>query len=392
MEENKELSSQQKESEALGTMIEENVSQEIKTFNGVPHLLKGSTFANRFVIEERIGWNDTVGATYFALPLKSQKELILRVDSSERTSGLFVEAALLKLAESQKQHLFFTQFHSYDLTAKYPWLAMYYRGGPSLNDCLNFLENKQFSHGTAGRFAHDILSIIEFIHQNGFLMTKLDLEILSLDPCSRNVFLSDMSEVKVNPQKRQLRIKPVVGWKGYADYAPLSYHGQSELCQWDELESFFYVLYDMVVGKVPWRGKPLIQIENLKLFFGQEDNFKDLPAQYLELWNTVMESKKVETNDYSKLKQFCKEIFETVGGITDPDQNYDFEVDFPDLPEEELPRFVLEKTAIEEGATKEEKENGNAEAEDDMKEETSGDSEQNLIENAFDEKEEAVEA
>uniref|UniRef100_A0A914Y1I6 Uncharacterized protein n=1 Tax=Panagrolaimus superbus TaxID=310955 RepID=A0A914Y1I6_9BILA len=115
----------------------------------------------------------------------------------------------------------------------------------------------------------------------------------------------------------------------------------------------------MVVGELPWSGKHLTKIENLKLFFGQEDNFKELPSQYLDLWNTVMKSKKVETNDYSKLKQLCKEIYETIGGITDPEQNYDFEVDFPDLPEEELPRFVLEKIAIkeEEDAKEEEKEN-----------------------------------
>ena len=67
----------------------------------------------------------------------------------------------------------------------------------------------------------------------------------------------------------------------------------------------------------------------------------------------VLESKKTEANDYSKLKDVCQEIYQTVGGITDLDQNYDFEVDFPDLPEEELPRFVLEKTPIE-GSTNEE--------------------------------------
>uniref|UniRef100_A0A914PD06 Protein kinase domain-containing protein n=1 Tax=Panagrolaimus davidi TaxID=227884 RepID=A0A914PD06_9BILA len=345
-----------KEEEILGTVIEEKKTKgkEIQTFNGVPHILKGSTFANSFIIEERIGWNDTVGATYFAMPLKSQKELILRVDSCEKstTSGLFVEAALLKLAESQGRHLLFTQFYSFDLTAKFPWLAMYYRGGPTLNDCISILQEKKFSHGTAGRFAHDIVSILEFIHQNGFLMTKLDLGILSLDPCSRNVFLSDMSEVKINPQKRQLRIKPVVSWKGFADFAPLSYHGHSELSQWDELEAFFYVLYEMVIGELPWGGKHLTQIENMKLFFGQEDNFKALPSQYLDLWNTVMKSKKDETNDYSKMKEICKEIYENVGGITNLDENYDFEVDFPDLPEEELPRFVLEKTPIGGGEAK----------------------------------------
>ena len=87
--------------------------------------------------------------------------MILRVDKCDRekSSGLFVEAAILKLAESKNQHRFFTQFHSFDLTAKFPWLAMYYRGAPSLKDCLAFLKGKPFTHGTAGRFAHDILSV-----------------------------------------------------------------------------------------------------------------------------------------------------------------------------------------------------------------------------------------
>ena len=110
-------------------------------------------------------------------------------------------------------------------------------------------------------------------------MTKLDMEILSLCPCDRHVFLSDMSYVKINPNKRQLRTKPSVHWRGFADYAPLSHHGQTELTQWDELEAFFYIFYEMVTGGLPWNGKRLSEIENLKLFFAEEDNFKNLPNQ-----------------------------------------------------------------------------------------------------------------
>lgn len=100
--------------------------------------------------------------------MNSPKELVLRIDSCNRKnpSNLFVEAALLKLAEAKNRYTLFTQFHSYDLTAKYPWLAVYYRGGPSLNECLNFLENKRFSHGTAGRFASDIISVNFFLVEN----------------------------------------------------------------------------------------------------------------------------------------------------------------------------------------------------------------------------------
>ena len=110
-------------------------------------------------------------------------------------------------------------------------------------------------------------------------MTKIDMDVLSLDPCGRNVFLSDMAFVRVNPSKRHLRIKRTIKWSGFADYAPLVHHGMAELSQWDELEAFFYMFFEMVVGSLPWSGKHLTEIENKKLFFGQDDSFDALPNQ-----------------------------------------------------------------------------------------------------------------
>uniref|UniRef100_A0AC34PW88 Protein kinase domain-containing protein n=1 Tax=Panagrolaimus sp. JU765 TaxID=591449 RepID=A0AC34PW88_9BILA len=275
------------ENNALGNVKDQksefgNIS---KVFNGVPHLEEDTIFVNKFKIHSRFGWDDRFGATYFALPLNDSKELVLRIDSGSRKepTNLFAETALLKKAESSHNYLLFSQIHSYDLTAKYPWLAVYNRDGPTVHQCIQFLEEKKFSHGTAGRFAFDILSILQFLHNNAFLATNLNMDIFRYDPCSRNVFLADLSYVRIDPSKRQLRIKPNITWMGTPHFAPLAFHGNADLTQWDELEAFFYIFYEMVVGKLPWDGKRLDEIVTTKLLFSQEDNFKDLPEQYLNL-------------------------------------------------------------------------------------------------------------
>lgn len=173
------------------------------------------------------------------------------------------------------------------------------------------------------------------------------MELFCLDPCSRNVFLADLSYVKADHSKREMRIKTPIVWRGNTDLAPLAHHGHADITQWDELESLFYFLYEMVIGELPWSSKHLNDVETMKLLFTQEDHFKELPAEYLKLWNQILDLKREQNKDYGSLKAIMKDIYEKCGGVTDLEQNYDFEVDFPDIPDEELPRFVLEKRPIE---------------------------------------------
>uniref|UniRef100_A0A7E4WB83 Protein kinase domain-containing protein n=1 Tax=Panagrellus redivivus TaxID=6233 RepID=A0A7E4WB83_PANRE len=352
------------ETDAIGIAAEKkatDIAPDTAVYNGIPHLKEGAVFAGKFKIHERVGWDNAVGASYYAMPLNAMKELVLRIDADDTArkhvpSCLFAETAVLKLAENTRKYVLFTQIYSYDLTARHPWLAVYNRGGPTVKECLDFVAVGKFTHGTTGRFAADIIEIIDFLHNHDFLATHLDFNMLRFDPCSRTVFLADLGYVKVDPSKRHLRQKQPVQWRGNAAYAPLSYHGSVDLTQWDELESVYYLIHEMVTGALPWENTPLSELETRKLLFIQEDNFAELPEQYLKLYESILRLKADQSGDYSKIKELAVEIYTEVGGVTDPDQNLDFEVDFPDIPDEELPRFIMEKKPIEgeDGEVKEE--------------------------------------
>lgn len=62
------------------------------------------------------------------------------------------------------------------------------------------------------------------------------------------------------------------------------------------------------------------------------------------MWSTIQELKacadKLVTHDYAKLKAIAKEIYADVGGVSDWDENFDFE---REPTADELPRFVAEK-------------------------------------------------
>ncbi|VDP60858.1 unnamed protein product [Heligmosomoides polygyrus] len=143
--------------------------------NGIPMFQPKHVIDHRYQIFERIGWDDRVGATYLATA-PDGKELVLRV-GNEHVLIPQLEASFLCKDD---------QFY---------YLALYYRSGPVLNECLQYSGGK-FSHGSAGRLALDVLQIIRTTHNLGYLLRSINLEMFHFDACSRHLFMADLSTVR----------------------------------------------------------------------------------------------------------------------------------------------------------------------------------------------------
>ncbi|KHN71791.1 hypothetical protein Tcan_02069 [Toxocara canis] len=114
----------------------------------------------RLQIYERIGWDDRVGATYFGLDEKEKKEVVLRIDKNDNPiSVVKMEAVFLRKAEKESRWVHFEQVHSQGIYQQFCYVAIYHRDGPSLADCINYMHDLRFSHGTAGRLAYDIFQV-----------------------------------------------------------------------------------------------------------------------------------------------------------------------------------------------------------------------------------------
>ncbi|KAK5975812.1 hypothetical protein GCK32_007759 [Trichostrongylus colubriformis] len=145
------------------------------------------------IIFERIGWDDRVGATYLATA-PDGKELVLRVGNDQVLIPQ-LEASFLCKIEQQNLWRFFSQVHSIYQEDKFYYLALYFRSGPILNQCLQYSGNK-FTQGSGGRLALDVLQILRATHDLGYLVRSLNLEMFHFDACSRHLFMADLSTIR----------------------------------------------------------------------------------------------------------------------------------------------------------------------------------------------------
>uniref|UniRef100_A0A0M3ID08 Protein kinase domain-containing protein n=1 Tax=Ascaris lumbricoides TaxID=6252 RepID=A0A0M3ID08_ASCLU len=310
----------------------------LKILNGLPMMKTDEIFDHRFRIYERIGWDDRVGATYFGLDEKENKEVILRIDRNDNAlSVVKMEAVFLREAEKHHLWIFFEQVHSQAIYQQFCYLAIYHRDGPSLTDCTNYMKDHRFSHGTAGRLAYDILNILEAIHKLGYLLRSMHPSMFYLDVNSRHLFLFDRTTIQVDAD--QLQIPEANRWVGGPQYAPLAYHRGGSIKRRDELESLFYLLIEMVTGSLPWDSARADQIEDIKQKCIQQGVLLvGLPHEYARLQDHIMKIR--EEINYQFIGSLLKKIYQELGGVHDLDENFDFE---RDPTEEELPKFLIQQ-------------------------------------------------
>ncbi|CAJ0607224.1 unnamed protein product [Cylicocyclus nassatus] len=327
----------------FGTREEEEQAYEV--INGIPMYQKGHVLDNRCQIYERIGWDDRVGATYLATA-PDGKELVVRI-GNEHILIPQLEASFLSKVEQQNLWRLFSQIHSIWHQEKFYFLALYFRSGPQLSQCMAHCGNR-FSHGTAARLALDILKILRAIHGLGYLIRAIDPEMFHFDACSRHLFLADLSTIrkdtsKVDVQRHEL-IMP--HWCGGLLFAPMTYHDEDPISCRDELEAWLYLFLYFVKGTLPWEKDRYDDVKWTKIqTINCGELFQGLPLQYHELLDVITSKSSVDPVselEYEKLQQITFEIFHDIGGITDDDQNLDFE---RDPREDEIPRIIMERRA-----------------------------------------------
>uniref|UniRef100_A0A0K0FV02 Protein kinase domain-containing protein n=1 Tax=Strongyloides venezuelensis TaxID=75913 RepID=A0A0K0FV02_STRVS len=325
--------------------------------NGLPVFETDQIFAERFKIYERETYIDSQGVGYFCTDIDcEQLELFLRIDKKENSKTILkTEYKLLKAAEEDCKYGYFSQIHSVGEYDNFVYMAIYYKGGPTLKDIRRFMNQRKFTHGTIGRFAHDIVTILQKVHEYGYLLHNVGTEKFTFDACSRNLYLNDYTYVKADQSKSIPVVKDLYKnpskYFGSSDYAPFYFLDADifppppGIFARDELEAAFYLIVDLLLGDLPWKSSRRNEVLPTKReYVGGGKLFKDLPEQYKELWNTICSSSEYDPKVYPKLLEICRDIHENLGGINDLDDNYDFEVE-PNP--EDIPRFILEKKPIE---------------------------------------------
>ncbi|KAI6239000.1 Tau-tubulin kinase 1 [Aphelenchoides fujianensis] len=206
----------------------------------------------------------------------AQKEYALKVEkkvSSRRHSKLKMEVAILKLVGKERSAdiSHFTQCIDRGKKEKFFFLVMELVG-MSLDDLKRERPGKVFSMGTGIGTAIQCLEAVQDLHKHGFIHrqappvrpTHLLFGCSDLKPANyacglkykrHIIYLLDFGIARriVNDENRIKGPRSYVGFKGTVRFASINCHKNLELGPKDDIESWFYLLLDLVVQSgLPW--------------------------------------------------------------------------------------------------------------------------------------------
>ncbi|CAI2328934.1 unnamed protein product [Caenorhabditis sp. 36 PRJEB53466] len=302
--------------------------------NGIPCYQPEHVVDGHIQIFERIGYDDSVGGTFHGLGADG-KELVLRVAPADETAHpVRMEAAFLCKVEGAEPNDWrhFSQVHKIFATDDAFHLSLYFRGGPSLEQC--FALRNKFTFGTAGRLSNDVLNIIRCAHKHGYLLRNVNPDVFHYDAASRHLFQADISSLIKGVSEGA-----VANFVGSLDYAPLAHHSDEKVGARHDLESWLYLTLHLVLGELPWASLRRELVGEAKTEFRKSQQFQELPEQFHKIAEIVFSDRvAVAEHEYSLLAELTAQIYTELGGITDHEQNMDFE---REPTADEIPRLVM---------------------------------------------------
>jgi serine/threonine protein kinase len=149
----------------------------------------------------------------------------------------------------------FPKFICYDETAKYRYIVMELCG-PSFSTVRRLLLGRHFSLSTTLRSGIEMLRAIEAFHRHGFLHRDIKPSNFLIRPSRRyplaliDYGLSRSFLDRATGRPFPPRDRP--GFVGTAKYASVNAHAGWELGRRDDLYSWFFSLFEMWTGQLPW--------------------------------------------------------------------------------------------------------------------------------------------
>jgi serine/threonine protein kinase len=196
--------------------------------------------------------------------------------------------------------------------------------GPSLSSLLRGIEPRKFSFSTGIRASYHVLKCIESFHRCGFVHRDIKPgNILTRENPEFPVCLIDfgLSRVYVNPETGQhLPQRARVGFRGTRAYASRYAHLGQDLSRRDDMISWFYLSFELIVGPLPWRrcsdkGQILLHKTN----FDVRSRLEGIAPELYEVWHHIARLTFVDAPNY----QF---LYHHLMGII---RNNGFEIDSP---------------------------------------------------------------
>lgn len=194
---------------------------------------------------------------------------------------------------------------------KYNYMVMDFLG-PSLSDLFQFKE-KSFSLETVLLIGIQMITRIEFIHENGFIHRDIKPEnfVIGLNDRSNLVHIIDFGLSKRYKDKNTGQHIPYRENRhlvGTVRYASINAHLGIEQSRRDDIESIGYVLVYFHLSRLPWQSKmdkgkpPVNKIMEKKLITPPEILCKKMPMEFSYYFHYCKNLKFEDRPDYTTIK------------------------------------------------------------------------------------------
>uniref|UniRef100_A0AC34R931 Protein kinase domain-containing protein n=1 Tax=Panagrolaimus sp. JU765 TaxID=591449 RepID=A0AC34R931_9BILA len=277
----------------------------------------------QFKLMELVQNHPALGLTYNAINQKGDG-FIVKVDAEANLlSFIRSEAGFLQAVNKAGKCEFFVEFIHGAKFKSWIYFVARFRPGPSINDCWCSSPSGKLTVGSASRVAYFYFKAIEVVHSLGYLLRRVDPNVIKFDASTRQIYLSDLSSIRLDPSKLQMELP--AKWAGAPIYAPLVHHQGKPHSTRSDLEPVIYLLVEMTVGQLPWEGTPPDLLGSVKRrSVTKQTLFNDCPPQYAAIYQYISllgDSDKIEFADiYSKLEEVWKSA-----GIKKVDDQFDWE-------------------------------------------------------------------
>lgn len=188
--------------------------------------------------------------------------------------------------------------------------------GKSLEDCLSITKGK-FSVTTTVLIAEQCLQRFEYLHSKGLVHRDVKPEnfMLGVGQKSHHIYLVDYGLSQLYFSQEHQPMLTDVSLVGNARYASLNTHAGMQQSRRDDLESFGHVLFQFLLGTLPWTGlaartteEKYRKIREKKATTAIGDMCKGLPEQFGTYLSTCRNLSYTERPDY----RYLRGLFTTV--------------------------------------------------------------------------------